>query len=54
MASKVPAEQGVIPGVEGLAGRARAEAMVKKAFGEELYDRDATAYFEVRITADQE
>ena len=39
-------EQGFIPGIEGLAGRARAEAMVKKVYGEELYDREANAYFE--------
>lgn len=39
LASKVPAEQGYIPDIEGLAGRARKEAMVKRAFGEDLYDR---------------
>ena len=41
-------EQGSVPDVEGLAGPARAEAMLKKAFGEDLFDRDATAYVEVR------
>jgi hypothetical protein len=38
---------GTIPGVEGLAGRARQEAVYKKAYGEDLFDRDATAYYEV-------
>ena len=41
-------EQGSVPDIEGLAGPARAEAMLKKAYGEELFDRDATAYVEVR------
>lgn len=45
-AGKVPAEQGYIPDVDGLVGRARQEAVVRKAFGEELYDRDAPAFFE--------
>jgi hypothetical protein len=39
LATKVPAEQGYIPDIEGLTGRARKEAMIKRAFGEELYDR---------------
>ena len=34
--------------IEGLAGPARAEAMLKRAYGEELFDRDATAFLEVR------
>lgn len=45
-AGKVPAEQGYIPDLDGLVGRARQEAVVRKAFGEELYDREAPAFFE--------
>ena len=48
MPPKVPAEQGSIPDIEGLAGRARQEAVFKKAYDEDLFDRDATAFFEVR------
>jgi hypothetical protein len=44
------AEQGSVPDIEGLAGPARAEAMLKRAYGEELFDRDATAFLEVRGT----
>lgn len=35
----MPEEQGHIPDIEGLTGVARREAVVKKVFGEELYDR---------------
>ena len=42
------AEQGSVADIEGLAGPARAEAMLKRAYGEELFDRDATAFLEVR------
>jgi hypothetical protein len=35
-----------IPDIEGLAGAARHEAAFKKAYGVELYDRDAVAFFE--------
>jgi hypothetical protein len=38
-AIKVPAEQGHIPDIEGLTGIARKEAMVKRAYGEDLFDR---------------
>lgn len=43
---KVPADQGSVPDVEALTGRARAEAMVKKAFDEDLFDRDALQFQE--------
>lgn len=46
MSGKV--DQGYIPDIEGLAGRARSEAMYKKAFNEDYFDRDATAFMEVR------
>ena len=74
MAGVPKPEEGAIPGIEGLAGRARKEAMYKQvrragicfelrvqpasspvhslsfpslqAYGEELYNRDATAFFE--------
>lgn len=43
-------EAGAIPGIEGLTGEARREAMVKSAFNEDLFDRDAIAFAEVRCT----
>jgi hypothetical protein len=47
LATKGTNEQGYIPDIEGLTGRAREEAMVKRAFGEDLFDRDATLFLEV-------
>lgn len=46
MASKVPAEQGHIPDIEALTGKARAEAMYRKAFDAELFDRNPESAFE--------
>lgn len=46
MSSAPTNEKGSIPDVEGLAGRARQEAMYKKAYGEELFDREASFYAE--------
>lgn len=42
----MPAEQGNIPDVEGLTGRARQEEVFRRAYGESIFDRDALAYFE--------
>lgn len=39
LSSKVPEEQGHIPDIEGLTGVARAEAVVKKVYGDDLFDR---------------
>ena len=50
LASKGPAggagEQGSVPDIEGLTGRARAEAIVKKVYGQELFDREAYSVLE--------
>ncbi len=38
LSSKVPAEQGSVPDIEGLTGVARKEAIMKKVYGVDLYD----------------
>ena len=50
LASKGPAggagEQGSVPDIEALTGRARAEAIVKKVYGQDLFDREAYSVLE--------
>jgi hypothetical protein len=44
-------EQGVVPGdAQGLTGKAKAEAAYLQAFGTDIYDRDANAFFEASFT----
>lgn len=50
MSAKPSVESGTIPSdVGGLTGRARDEALYQQAYGESIYDRDANAFFEVRL-----
>lgn len=46
MALKVPTEQGYVADIDGLTNKARNEAVFEKAYGKDLFNRDAVGYFE--------